>query len=286
MNIEIRRIEDTKEIYEYMTELPFPYNYKPDYKTWERSYLYDVDGGGKTLFSELETVGAYYGNKLAGFIQYGKTAFGFDGNGEISDAVSYRIIRNFLFPKDNVQVGNILLKEATNAFSAEPSERIYAFFHYFGMSCYARHGKLYEGFGHIHALLLENGFCIEHENVFYSSVLSAGNNASIALLWHDETAGGQRYCDFLLDNAAVGGCEVHFPEMSDTAYLRWIFTNEELRGNGIGTMCMEALKSDLFKKGITRFDTDTALANKVAQHYYEKNGFINKGLTRSYYRDL
>ena len=38
------------------------------------------------------------------------------------------------------------------------------------------------------------------------------------------------------------------------------------------------------EKGISRFDTDTALDNIVAQHYYEKNDFIREGVTRSYYK--
>ena len=48
-------------------------------------FLYVVDGEGRGLFSDLSTIGAYSGSELIGFIQYGKTAFGFDDNGEISD---------------------------------------------------------------------------------------------------------------------------------------------------------------------------------------------------------
>ena len=47
---------------------------------------------------------------------------------------------------------------------------------------------------------------------------------------------------------------------------------------------MKALKSYLFEKGINRFDTDTALSNNVAQHFYEKNNFIKEGITKSYYK--
>jgi len=285
MTVEIRKIRDTKEIYGYMSELTFPYNYKTDHETWERSYLNDIDGEGSSLFSESETIGAYSGSKLIGFIQYGMTAFGFDGSGEKTAAVSYPVIRNFFFSKENAGAGNILLNEALKTLSDISSERIYAFFHYFGMSCYARHGKLHESFDHIHETLLGNGFCVEHENVFYSSVLSRETDSAVTLRWHDATAGRQRYCDFILDDITVGGCEVHFLEQENTAYLRWIFINEDLCGKGIGSQCMNALKSDLFAKGIIQFDTDTALANRVAQHYYEKNGFLNEGLTRSYYRD-
>ena len=39
----------------------------------------------------------------------------------------------------------------------------------------------------------------------------------------------------------------------------------------------------LYDKGITRLDTDTALDNHRAQRYYEKNGFVREGITRSYF---
>jgi len=48
---------------------------------------------------------------------------------------------------------------------------------------------------------------------------------------------------------------------------------------------MTALKNFLYEKGITRFDTDTAINNTVAQHYYEKNGFTREGVSRNYYAE-
>ncbi|MBR2723895.1 MAG: GNAT family N-acetyltransferase [Ruminococcus sp.] len=54
---------------------------------------------------------------------------------------------------------------------------------------------------------------------------------------------------------------------------------------GIGTKCITALKNFLYEKGITRFDTDTAINNTVAQHYYEKNGFTREGVSRNYYAE-
>ena len=47
---------------------------------------------------------------------------------------------------------------------------------------------------------------------------------------------------------------------------------------------MSALKYDLFNREIIKFDTDTALTNKAAQHFYEKNNFVKEGITRSYYK--
>ena len=46
---------------------------------------------------------------------------------------------------------------------------------------------------------------------------------------------------------------------------------------------MKQLFAELYQMGIRRFDTDTALSNTAAQGYYEKTGFTNAGITRSYY---
>ena len=232
----------------------------------------------------LETVGAYRAGRLAGFVQYGHSAIGFDESGAVTNDVSYPIIRQFYFTAGDEEIGRLLLARARAALACE-NARIYAFFHYFGLSCYGRHGKLFEGFEHIHCLLLEEGFQIEHENVYYSSVLAGSEPTSVVLQWHGTTAGRQASCDFLLRGRPVGGCEVHFLEQAEIAYLRWIYVDENLRGRGIGSRGMAALKSDLFRRGIRRFDTDTALANAAAQRYYERNCFKREGITRSYYTE-
>lgn len=153
----LKRIVNLKDIYDYMVNLSFPYHYEVNFDTWEKSYLYDIDGNGRILFSDLTTLGAYLEGKLIGFIQYGKTAIGFDNHGEISDTVSYPVIRNFYFSEAQRGAGTMLLNEAVKALS-DTSDRIYGFFHYFGMSCYARHGKLFERFAAVHDLLIQNGF--------------------------------------------------------------------------------------------------------------------------------
>lgn len=284
MKIKLTNEVNQREIYDYMVKLNFPYNYEVEFSVWEKSYLNDVDGEGRTLFSELTTVGAYLNSKLIGFIQYGKTAFGFDDKGEISDTVSYAVIRNFYYEERQEEAGINLLGEAIKDLS-NTSSRIYAFFHYFGMSCYARHGKLFEEFKHIHNLLEQNGFVVEHENVFYSTILNSVECEAINLKWHEATLGRQQFCEFVVEKDIVGVCEIHFLEQENIAYLRWIFINENICGKGIGSACMAALKTELFNKGIKQFDTDTALTNKVAQYFYEKNGFIKEGITKSYYKD-
>lgn len=279
--IRLAEIQDLKQIYHYQLQFSSPYFFSVDYDTWKKSFINDVDGDGRTLFKEFCVKGAYDESEPIGFVQYGKTAFGFDDHGEISSDVSYCIIRNLYFDENRPDVGRCLLKEAMDSFPS--SETVYAFFHYFGMSCFARHGKLFERYDYIENLLKENGFVVEHENVYYSSALGCDEASEVELHLHALTKGNQQYMDFVLSGNQVGGCELHFLD-DKTAYLRWIYVNDALTGKGIGTQCMNALKRWLYQKGITRLDTDTAVSNMVAQHYYEKNRFARQGITRSYYR--
>lgn len=278
--IRIIAVEDLEEIYNYQMTFSSPFFLTKDYQAWKESFTEDVDGEGRTLFKKLFVKAAYEEKKLVGFIQYGNTAFGFDNQGEISSEISYPVIRNFYFDKGRSDAGVLLLKEATKAF--ETAERVYAFFHYFGMSCFARHGKLFEQHRHIEEMLKDNGFELEHENVYYSSVLKGNVESDVEVKPHDMTKGKQQYIDFMLAENHVGGCEIHFIDDA-TAYLRWIYVNDGITGKGIGTKCMKALKQWLYEKGIRRFDTDTAITNTVAQHYYEKNGFVREGVTRSFF---
>ncbi len=273
---------DLRDIYDFQFGFRTPYFFNISFEDWKKSFESDIDGEGRVLFNELYVKAVYDEDTLLGFAQYGKTAFGFDKNGEISSEVSYPVIRNLYFIKDRADAGELLLNETVNSFKTE--KRVYAFFHYFGMSCFARHGKLFEDHAHIDALLKENGFEVEHENVYYSSYLSGCEKSEVVITANDLTKGNQQYIDFRIDGTQVGGCEVHYLD-DTTAYLRWIYVNGDIVGKGIGTKCMNALKQYLYEKGAKRFDTDTALNNTVAQHYYEKNGFLREGVTRSYYKN-
>lgn len=48
---------------------------------------------------------------------------------------------------------------------------------------------------------------------------------------------------------------------------------------------MQALKYDLYQQGIQQLDTDTTSTNLRVQHFYIKNQFHDKGITRNYLRD-
>ena len=252
-----------------------------DFPVWKESFIDDVDGDGRRLFKELFVKAAYEEDELIGFVQYGKTAFVFNDQGEISSEVSYDVIRNLYFNKDRADAGQLLFNTAMEAFGT--TERVYAFFHYFGMSCFARHGKLFEPHSHIEDLLKKNGFGTEHENVYYSSVLTGDDRSEVKIVPHNLTTGNQRYIEFILSGSQVGGCEVHYID-NKTAYLRWIYVNGDIAGKGIGTKCMKALKWWLYQQGTARLDTDTSVSNFAAQHFYEKNGFTREGITRSYYQ--
>lgn len=278
--VKITEVYNLKDIYDFQLSFATPYFFRVDFDAYEKSFLEDTDGEGRLLFSKLNVKAAYDEGDLVGFVQYGNTAFGFDERGEISSEVSYPVIRNLYFMKDRADVGKLLLDEAVKALKTD--ERIYAFFHYFGMSCFARHGKLFEQHSHIDRLIRENGFEVEHENVYYSSSVKGDENSEVEISAGDLSKGNQQYIDFRIDDNQVGGCEVHYVDDA-TAYLRWIYVNGDMVGKGIGTRCMNSLKHFLYEKGVERFDTDTALNNRVAQHYYEKNSFIREGITRSYY---
>ena len=277
--LKITDITNLAQIFDYQMRLQSPCFFTANFESWKESFENDIDGEGRVLFQKLHGKAAYDGDSLIGFIQYGNTAFGFDDSGEISMDVSYPVIRSLYFDEGREDAGKLLLQEAMEEF--ESADKVYAFFHYFGMTCFARHGKLHEKHAHIAQVLNGVGFQIEHENVYYSFLLKGAETSAVQIKAHSLTRGNQQYLDFILSEEQVGGCEVHFLDARN-AYLRWIYVNENMTGKGIGTKCMTALKQWLYQKGIARFDTDTALSNHIAQHYYEKNGFSCEGITRSY----
>lgn len=153
------------------------------------------------------------------------------------------------------------------------------------MSACGRHGKLHESDRHIAQLLEQHDFVVEHENVYYVRKLSRTDTADgrIALRWKERSAGNCREFAAVLDGQEIGWGQVHFLPQGDIAYLRWIFIDSQRQHTGLGTAVMNQLFEALYAMGIRRFDTDTALSNTAAQGYYEKTGFVNAGVTRSYY---
>ena len=94
--------------YDYQKALAVPYFFDVDFASWSNSFRDDVDGEGRKLFKTLETKVKYENETVVGFVQYGRTAFGFDEHGEISDAVSYPVIRQLYFDKEKKEVEIII----------------------------------------------------------------------------------------------------------------------------------------------------------------------------------
>lgn len=175
----ITEATNLKDIYDFQYTFQTPYFFPMPFEIWEKSFTNDTDGDGRVLFKQLTTKTVYNNKELIGFIQYGNTAFGFNSNGDISSEVSYPVIRNLYFKQEQTEAGKLLLKTALDDLGDSPD--VYAFFHYFGMSCFARHGKLFETHKHIDALLKERGFEIEHENVYYSSTLKNKKESPVSI---------------------------------------------------------------------------------------------------------
>lgn len=262
-----------------------PFHFPMDTDTWLRSMTEDVDSDGRNLFRDLtircSRTAPDKDGSINGMVQYGHTAFGFSESGNISGDVHYPVIRDLCF--DDPAVGKQLLDAAVAALGS--GKRIYAYFHYFGMSACGRHGKLHEKDDHIEKLLLENGFVVEHENVYYARWLTEADigKKEVTIQWKELSAGGCREFAAVRDGREFCWGQVHFLPQQDIAYLRWIFVDGCCQHQGLGTAAMKALFSQLYSMGIRRFDTDTALNNTSAQGYYEKTGFRREGITRSYY---
>lgn len=255
-----------------------PYHFPMSQSVWDISMYEDVDSDGRILFDEILAETTEHA-----MILFGRTAFGFDDKGEISDQIHYAVIRDLCFDPAYPKEGAALLKTALRFFGKK--ERVYAFFHYFGMSACARHGKLHESYPHVHQLLLENGFTVEHENVYYSRTLTdeATEQSAITLQWQDTSPGDCRNFTALDADREIGWGQIHFLPQGTIAYLRWIYIDSNVQHRGYGTAVMHQLLAELYRLGIRRFDTDTAVDNTAAQDYYSKTGFTNRGITRSYY---
>lgn len=230
---------------------------------WQKSMNDDVDSDGRPLFTEIKT-----------------EATGHAEDGNVSNHIRYPVIRDLSFTPEYMDEGESLLKKVLHYFKGEP--RIYAFFHYFGMSASTRHGKLHEKERHVAQLLKNHGFVAEHENVYYSRQLTASDTADgqIRLDWKDRSAGNCREFAASMAGQEIGWGQVHFLPQGDIAYLRWIYMDEKRQHTGLGTAVMKQLFRELYRMGIRRFDTDTAQSNSAAQGYYEKNGFTNCGITK------
>jgi GNAT superfamily N-acetyltransferase len=284
MNICLFKDRHADILFDYWNRIgqDIPYFFYTDKEKWLRSLLDDKLENEKK-FKHLETYIAVEDDKVVGFIQFGQPNFHFDSEGKKYYNPDIGVIRHLYYDEDKPEVGRELINKAEKYLKG--FKDTYVFYHILGMSCNAHHGKLYNKMFYIEKLLNDHGFSIEHENIYYvldiERVNVAKDNSSVSI----ETDDGNNF-RAILNNETVGYAEVrHLKDLAsvdDTAYLVWIVVNK--RHCGIGSSFMNRLVEYLADKGYRYLHTDTAKSNIIAQKYYERKGFINMGLTRSYQR--
>lgn len=285
MTISAATGEHSRALYGYFTRYmaSIPFCFPVSFADWERS-MFDDRHDGQPLFRQLHTHLLMDGDAIAGFIQFGLTSFVFDENGGTDDTRSYAVVRGLHYLPDAENPG-LLMDEAEAFFAREGMTERHAFFHFFGMRCYAGQGKLHESCFYMEALLGRYGYRKAHENVYYTKHLpecpASRGESEIALASGDD---GRRIT-FLLHGETIGGCELNPAFSRDICFLNLIHVDGRFAGQGLGTRCMRLLFDALRERGFGRLDTDAIDTNLTAQRYYTKNGFVNRGRMRSYFAE-
>jgi len=265
-----------------------PYFFAVSPKRWENCLL-DDELDGEKLFANLETLLAIEKGQVLGFAQYGRPNYAWDSSGQRYGNPHIGVIRHFYFEKARVDVAEAMLARASAYLRRFPQG--HAFYHILGMSCNAHYGKLHTSLEYIDEFLQKNGFQIEHENVYYSLEMTATETVAaqeLKLVTCPSPLAGIRDYETHLRGESIGRLQVRFLEelsggyTSDTVYLTWIGIEESCRGLGWGTRTLQLLVAELRGKGYRYLHTDTASTNHIAQRFYERFGFQDRGRTRSY----
>lgn len=285
MNYEYRQINDYRTLYEYCCKIGeiVPYWFEADYEQWLESFVNDTDYDGERMFRELVTYGAFYDGRAVGFVQFGIPMYFYDGNGEKDYFAECGIIRNFYFDKEHT-CGKELIYIAEKYFFGKKVLKQYAFFHAFGMTCNAGHGKLCCSLPYIEDMLFKFGYKKEHENVYYKRLLTVNDIPSdkIAVKYGEMNPKGLQEFTMETEGRYVGAGAVVYLPQGEICYLKWIYVCDTEQGKGYASAALQAIFADLYSKGIRRIDTDTADGNFIAQKLYNKVGFADMGRTRSY----
>jgi RimJ/RimL family protein N-acetyltransferase len=267
------------------SQIPYFFPVSPAY--WQACLL-EEHLEGDLIFKHLETWLAVGEDRVLGFIQFGQPNFAWNATGESYPDPEIGVIRHLYFDRDAPDAGRALLAQAESFLSRFPI--CHAFYHILGMSCNARHGKLHTDFDHVEGLLLESGYRLEHENVYYVLPVEASlvqDSRPLALLSTSSGPGIERFEVLhegipagdarLLDlNPFTGG------RTRETVYLTWLWISESLCGKGLGQRFLHTLVEGLRARGFRSLHTDTPSTNLAAQRFYEKFGFQKQGRTRSY----
>jgi len=286
MKTEYRKVTEYKALYNYYRNAAasIPYWFDTDYSLWLECLTDDTDYDGEKMFTELLTYIAVTGDQIKGFIQFGISSYIYNSSGEKDHTINGGIIRNLYFDADS-DCAETLIGIAEKYFCDHNIHKTFAFFHAFGMTCNAGHGKLHCSLPHIEKALLDAGCVKEHENVYYKRTLSERDLAvesTTSISYGDISPRG--ICEFTIyheENPVGAGALVYLPQ-GKISYLKWIYIDGAYQGHGFASNALGCIFADLYNQGITRIDTDTADSNIIAQKLYSKTGFENLGRTRSY----
>lgn len=288
--MELLRInqQNVEILYMYWNEVgnEISYFHETSYKAFIKSSFEDKFNGMQILLDNYIYV-AIDSGKVQGFIQYGKPGFHYE-NWEVIKEPNIGIIRNFYFEKE--EVGKQLLVLALDYFEEKELAELYAFYHAMGMSCNGNHGKLHEKFEHIEKLLYSNGFEIEHENIYYTKPIDEVGSNSGYRIEFSEVKKNSQGISLHYEERKIGSSQVKFIDQlteikeEKVLFLVWIGLEKDMIGTGAGTAFLNEIINHYQAEGYKHIHTDTSIENTVAQKYYERNGFKNKGKTRSYIR--
>jgi len=281
MNIRRYQRDDLHKLFEYWRKVgaDIPYFFAVSAPKWQTSLLKDKLGSER-IFKSLETYFATEGGQVLGFVQYGQPNFAWDENGQKYYNPKIGIIRHLYFEKERSDVGEALLAKAGDHLAS--FEQNYAFYHIFGMSCNAHHGKLHSSQSHVEQLLQAHSFRIEHENAYYvldMRCITPAGNSQLHLCSIPRSS--EEKFEVHVNVEVVGTAQVKYLTRN-TAYLTWIGVVERYRSQGIGREFIKLLTQFLLSKQYHYLHTDTASDNVPAQQLYKTLGFQKEGCTRSY----
>jgi RimJ/RimL family protein N-acetyltransferase len=265
-----------------------PYFFSVSSKRW-RECLFDDKLDNKNIFLSQETFIAIEKGQVIGFSQFGQPAFAWDKDGQKYNNPQIGLLRHYYFDEGRSDAANLLYDNSEkylNQFSNQ-----HAFYHIFGMSCNAHHGKLHQNLSHVDMFLREKGYQVEHENVYYILDLDRSEpiqQAELQLIPTFRCEPDTQEYEINLLNHPIGTIQVRFLNTLtygatiDIAYLMWIEIASDFHGQGWGTKSMQLLTSYLRSQNYHQLHLDTASTNQAAQQFYEHFGFQNSGKTRCY----
>jgi ribosomal protein S18 acetylase RimI-like enzyme len=281
---------DQYRLYGYWRKLGknIPYFFPVSPERWAQCLLED-ELAGERMFDRLETYIAEDQGRVIGFAQIGHPRFSWDDRGAKYYNPQIGILRHFYFDTGRYNAAEAMYARAQSFLMHYP--RRHAFYHIYGMSCNAHHGKLYSGLAHVDRFIRAKGFQVEHENVYYSLALQEveqDSHDNLRLIPQAREFYAPQVYKIMLHNTPVGTITVQFMDLingeaaKDAVYLSQVLMDETYRGRGWGTLAMQLLYRMLLDKGYRHLHLDTASTNVGAQRFYIRIGFHNRGRSRSY----